>query len=568
MIYNLRDFFKDGGSATATLVEVMSRMNDGDTLKLGGGVYRLSPEGALRKTYYMSNNDGGEKPIVIPIIGKKGITVDGEGATLVFSGATLPIVIDESESICLKNLSIDYAMPMYAQAEIVEATDTRTVLRFDREQFFCRVDEDGNWCFFSPNDGWEHHKTRPLALQFDQGVPSSYSRPYFPFTGASGDHGFLGKMFLEVELSDMGDGLIAMNGDFKGFGTNHKVGSSLVMTYAGREFPGIFVNNSSDISLENITLFQTISMGLIAQMTENIRLHKVVAEPRRDLGRMLSTGADSTHFVNCRGKIELSHCRFTNMMDDACNVHGNYHLYLERKSENILLLGFGHHQQKGTLTYKKGDTVHLIDSETNELIAEAQVLKASLVGIDNIELTLDKAVPAPTNEHWVTENISTAPDVHIHHTEAGFNRPRGFLLSTRGKALVEKCKLFNMMQGIQLSGELCNWYESGAALDVTIRDNDFANSAYAGGVAIYSCPLLRATEKNPDIIYSGRLLVEGNRFEQADKRIMTVAHARDVIFRNNTFKKNNTLPHHAPRCDSGITAHHCGSVLIEDVKEI
>ena len=40
-------------------------------------------------------------------------------------------------------------------------------------------------------------------------------------------------------------------------------------------------------------------MGIIAQTTENIKLHKVIATPRRDLGRILSTGADSTHFVNC-----------------------------------------------------------------------------------------------------------------------------------------------------------------------------------------------------------------------------------------------------------------------------
>jgi hypothetical protein len=153
-------------------------------------------------------------------------------------------------------------------------------------------------------------------------------------------------MFVDVRLEELGENLIAMNADCKNANINHKVGSSFIMTYAGREFPGIFVTDSKDVNIEEITLYQTISMGIVVQTTENIRLHKVIATPRVDLGRMLSTGADSTHFVNCRGKIEISHCSFTNMMDDAGNVHGNYHLYLEREKENTLLLGFGHFQRR------------------------------------------------------------------------------------------------------------------------------------------------------------------------------------------------------------------------------
>jgi len=167
----------------------------------------------------------------------------------------------------------------------------------------------------------------------------------------------------------------------------------------------------------------------------------------------------------------------------------------------------------------------------------------------------------------VTENISTAPEVHIHHTVSGFNRPRGFLLSTRGKVLVENCKFTNMNQGIQLSGELCDWYESGAALDVTIRDNDFDNSAYAGGVAIYSCPRLRAVKTNKDIIYSGKLLIEGNRFTQAEKRILQASHAAEIVMRNNTFKKDATLPSQWQASESGIAYEHCGKVSIEGIEE-
>lgn len=568
MVLHIRDFIKDEKNCTPAFVAAVEALGDGDVLCLDGGKYNFYPEGAFIKTYYMSNNDGGVKPIAMPLISKRNVTVDGGGAELVFNGETLPVVIDECENVTLKNFSIDYTKPMYAQSLIVEASDDRTVLKFDGEQFFCKVDENGCFCFYSPDDGWEYHPESALSLQFEpDGRPSSDSRPYFPYCGKPKDHGFLGGMFLDVRLEELGENLIAMYGDFKGFNTNHKVGRSFIQTYAGREFPGIFVNGSKDVNIEEITLYQTISMGIVAQTTENIRLHKVQAIPRMDLGRMLSTGADSTHFVNCRGKVEISHCKFVHMMDDAVNIHGNYHLYLERGAEDTLLLGFGHFQQKGVQTYRVGDTVHIIDSKTNDIRAEAHVVSAELISVDNIRLVLDREVEAP-KEYWVVENISTSPEVHIHHTESGFNRPRGFLLSSRGKVLVEKCKFYNMNQGIQLSGELCDWYESGAALDVTIRDNDFTNSAYAGGVAIYSCPRLRATDTNPDIIYSGKLLIENNRFSQAERRILHVTNAADVKVRNNTFHTDTTLPKQYAHNESGITYAHCASIEIEEPVEV
>ena len=568
MIYHIKDFIGEEGNITSAIVKATMDLSDGDTLCLDGGRFEISPDGAYIATYYMSNNDGGVKPIVFPLINKKNVTIDGGGATLVFTGEVLPFVVDRCDGVVLKGFSIDYTVSRYAQAEIVVAEEDRIVLKFDGKQFFCRVDEEGKWCFYNP-EGWECHRSSAYSRSFDAttGGPVPYSKSYVPYCDAK-KNGVTDGFNIDVHLVQLEDNLIEVRGDFGGCGTNHKVGEYLIQSCAGREFPGIFVCDSRDIEISDVTLYQTIAMGIIAQTTENIKLHKVIATPRRDLGRILSTGADSTHFVNCRGKIEISHCKFVHMMDDAVNIHGNYHRYLKKDEDGSLLLSFGHHQQKGVQIYALGDTVHVIDSVTNEIKTEARVVSAELVDIDTIKLKLDAEVEMPTNEHWVTENISTAPEVHIHHTESGYNRPRGFLLSTRGKVLVEKCKFYNMIQGIQLSGELCYWYESGAALDVTIRDNDFDNSAYAGGVAILSCPVLRATQTNKDIIYSGRLLIENNRFVQSEKRIMKVAHAAHVIFRNNTFKKDDSLPYHAPNGENGITFEHCGKVEIDDVIDI
>ncbi len=559
MTLHIKDFITDQDNCTPAFVKAVESLNEGDTLMLDGGTYHLYPEGAYCKEYYISNNDCGVKPIAMPLLGKKNVTVEGGGAELIFHGKMMPMVIDGSENVTVRGISIDYHTPFYAQAVIEEANEEGILLAFDGKEFFCRV-RNGNLCFYSPDDGWDWEVERALSLEFDKnGHPAAFSPPYFPYTGAPKDHGFLRKMYKDVKLEEKGENRIFMHGTT---GHLHSVGNYFVMTFATREYPGIFVNESKDISLADITLYHTASMGVIAQLTENISLCRVIAEPAKNSGRILSVSADATHFVNCRGKISLTECKLVQMMDDAANIHGIYNLYEEKLPDGSLKLGFGHFQQKGIQSYRIGDRVAVIDSETNETVAEGNVLAAHLVSPDEINLKLDCEVPAP-GAYYVTENLSTAPALYFGDCESGYNRPRGFLISTSGKVLVERCKFYNMNQGIQLSGEMKDWYESGCVKDVTIRDCDFHNSAYAGGVAILCRPVLRCTET----VFNGRVVVENNTFTQSDKRVAAIDCCHEVIFRGNRFVRDEGLPKKGSYGDQGFKFKLCDIVEAEELIE-
>ena len=564
MIYHIRDYNPNPSNATPALVRAVAALAEGDTLMLDGGTYHLYPEGAHVEEYYISNNDCGVKPIAFPLIGKKNVTVDGGGADLIFHGRILPFVLDHAENVCIKNFSIDYASPMYAQAKILESDEHHAVLRFDGKDFSCRVDEEGHFGFYSEKDGWEVSALRHnLSLEFTpEGSPLHNGRPFFAYCGEPCDHGFLSRLFRHVSLEEREKNVIEMKGDDL---VVHTPGNYLVITYATREFPGIFITDCKEILLSDIRLYHTTSMGIIAQLSENITLKNIVAEPRPDSGRLLSVAADATHFVNCRGKITMSGCKFIQMMDDACNIHGIYHLYEAQESPNTLLLGFGHFQQKGIQTYRPGDRVAIIDSTVNEVRDEATVLSAELLSPDQIRLCLDREIEKP-GEHWVVENLTTAPEVHIFDCESGYNRPRGFLLSSNGKTLVERCKFYNMNQGIQLAGEMNDWYESGAVQDVTIRDCDFTNSAYAGGVAIVCAPRLRA--KDFTGAFCGRIVIENNLFCQSTKRITSINLADHVIFRNNRFHTDPSLPVHKSHREDGTSFTFCTTVDYTPAEEI
>ena len=86
----------------------------------------------------------------------------------------------------------------------------------------------------------------------------------------------------------------------------------------------IHLFQNKNVLLENINIYHAGGMGLIAERTENISLSNfnVVLPPSSE--RMVTTTADATHFVNCKGLISIDKCHFENMLDDASNFHGIY----------------------------------------------------------------------------------------------------------------------------------------------------------------------------------------------------------------------------------------------------
>ena len=555
-------YLSDEKNVSPALTEAICALSDGDTLVLSEKRYDLFPSGASEGYYYISNNDASLKPIAFFLKNKKNITVDGGGATLMFHGHIVPFVIDNCENITLKNVSINYEIPHYAQGKIIEATENRVVLSYDGEEFFCKV-KDGSFCFYSAEEGWENVIEAALSLEFDaeKKAPVSHKAPYFAYTGTPKDHGFLSAMFRDVTLRELSENTIEMTGNL---GTTHQVGNYWVCTLRSREYPGIFITDSKNILLEHVNLLHTASMGVICQMTENITLKNVCAVPPEG-NRMLSVSADATHFVNCRGKVEVDSCKFVSMMDDALNIHGIYNIFHKSISDTALLATYGHYQQKGINPYRPGDTVAVIDENTLETRCTFTVKFSENLSGDFLRIEATSPIP-DICKGCVLENLSTAPDVYIHHTESGNNRPRGFLLSSRGKTEVQHCKFYNMNSALQIGGEMKDWYESGAVSNISIHDNDFCNSAYAGGDAIFISPRVNIPENATD--FHGKITIENNRFSMHEKRLLTAVGVKELTFIHNTFHKDDTLPSHSAENAGGITIRNCSDCNVEDPKDI
>ena len=85
------------------------------------GRYDFWPQYAAEKIYYESNTD------VIPfrrcailIENINGLTVECDGSEFIFHDLIQPFTVDRSSNITIRNVSIDWDVPLTAQAEIIE----------------------------------------------------------------------------------------------------------------------------------------------------------------------------------------------------------------------------------------------------------------------------------------------------------------------------------------------------------------------------------------------------------------------------------------------------------------
>ncbi len=565
MIIELKDYLylSEGKDTTLAVQEALHilKANPGSTLKLGGGEYHFYKKYAFEKEYYISNNTYSKKSIIFPLMDMEDVTIDGEGADLLFHGEVLPFVLDNSKNVTLKNFSIDYPNPYFFQGEITAAEEDFIEVTFDTSQFNARVDEKFI-TFFNTEDGWEIKKDRALTTEFDRrtSAPSSHITPYFLYLPNESDGSFLDGMYRYVTGTQLADNKIRFDGHF---GHTHNVGNMLICTCApGRNCPGILINKTRDVVINTVTLHSTIAMGIIGQLSENITLDTVKTVPREGSGRYLSVNADSTHFVNCSGFIRYENCVFTNMLDDAGNVHGNYLKIEKIIDEHSLLLTFGHPEQEGVNIFDAGDVVRLVDNKKMTELACVTVKNATLISSKYVRLETVEKLPELQIGNTV-ENFTKMPELYINNCITGYNRPRGFLPSTWKKTVITNNTFFNMSCGLHFTGDSNDWFESGHVEDVLIMNNKFKNSAYAGGSAICINPhVLEGTTP-----YHRNIIIEDNDFEMHEERFLIASFIKNLVFRNNRFIKNEDLPSHAKVGEKGYVIHPtCVDAIVEDPK--
>ena len=164
------------------------------------------------------------------------------------------------------------------------------------------------------------------------------------------------------------------------------------------------------------------------------------------------------HQSRARGFLSIAHLRI-----------------IEKTGLNQIRLRFMQPQTFGIAAFIPGDKVEFVNHATLRAYASNTVTALERVTDKDWLLTLAKPV-ADFGKDDVVDNISWYPNLTIRNCTVDTDSCRGFLITTRGKALVEGCTFIRTrMSAILCEDDAEGWFESGRLRDLTIRNNKFIN---------------------------------------------------------------------------------------------
>ena len=496
--------------------------NSSGILTLEKAVYHWNKKDAYALRYYFSNTDQAPVQYVGMLVkDQKNLIIDGQGSTLLFRGHMAPVVIDGCENITLRNFIIDFDPPLVAEGEVVGRGENTADVRIDRSLYPCEMKD--NWLHFDIGEEESSEFFRPTQIHFSRDLC---------VTPGTGDD------FHPTAVEQIADDVFRITARRRPKDEAPYVGDWFVLRHNMRLHPAALVENSKNITFENITVYNCGGLGLLCQFNDTLTFRRVFFEPNTAAGRRIFSGRDDgLHLTSNKGHILVEDCSFVGLMDDPINVHGcSVKVLSIHEDRRSLRVRFMHDQAYGFHHFARpGDRISLIDQNNMSEVATYTVDKC--IREDERELTIfTREEIQETADHLALENITNVVDFTCRRNRFGSCRARGVLISTRGKVVVEENLFESSGTALLFAGDANGWYESGECRDVTVRKNIFTDKcmssmygASSGFITIH--PEIPHPEM--DKPFHKNLVIEENVFYTPDTPLLDAFSAQNLVFRNN-----------------------------------
>lgn len=544
-------------ASPAVLARVKSILPDQAVeIQFEKGTYHFYPDKAQEEFVHISNHCDVMVTTAFPIDHLKNITIDGHGSTFIFHGVMIPFLVNNAENVTFKNLSIDWAEPFCSEGLIVANDEKKGTFDMQISEEYPYDIRNGQLHFVK--EYYEHTVGQSILYDPERKAIDFNTEAYTPLTTwqKSTSQFNLDKIMYKYDadyrspelrqigmedrlvVEELQPGLVRVHHHTKEL---PRVGSILSMKGEqgyNRVAPAFRLTATSNVLLQDINIHHAGGMGVIAENSEDITLERVNVTPSH--GRMVSTTADATHFVGCRGKIVLKDCTFENQLDDAMNVHGTYQIIVDILDKNHLGVRMGHHQQQGFVIGIPSDTLGLVRlSDSFDPYHQMTIKNIEYLNGRYQIVTLNEDLPDGVQKGDLIENISAYPEVLVEHCTIRNNRARGLLLSTPKTTVIKNNFFSTEMEAILVPVESSFWYESGNGSNITITGNTFQDCVHSGqdrGVIRFE-----TDDDNHNIAFRN-IKITDNKFNHFDNWILEVSNVDGMEFSGNTITNSGTFP--------------------------
>ncbi len=531
-----------------------SHPEGGVTIKFEKGEYDFYPENAVEDFLSLSNNCSGDRRIAFYINDMKNVFVQGDETSFMFHGRIVPFAVKNSENVNVSGISIDYDYPWTFEGEVIsnDPVNRSFVVKVFPDNKY-RI--EGDRLFFGGYD-WEYPMGESIV--FD---PKT-RRPWYDT--AAYEHGYWSG---EMGARQISDGVV----EFTRLSARDVPPVGCIWDDKGpmmlnRSYPGIAILSSRKVNVDNVHVYKCGAMALMGEYSEDITVSNFSTAQKEGSNRMITSSADATHFVDCKGVILLENCHFESMLDDATNVHGVYMKVAQSKDSRTFTAVFGHFQQEGNHFADAGDLLRFVDKTSLRPVAEAKLASIDKSDRKCYEMTFDEELPqiAEDPSRYAVENTTRGASVIVRNCVVRYNRARSLLISTPGDVLIENCDFSSMMAGIRICGDANYWFESGNTRNVVIRNNTFTDLAIGGRqpqAILQIDPIIPKEARGNDYFYHDRIVFEGNTVKTFDNQIIYALSVKSLDIKNNKFIDSGLYKPLFPEL-SVVDVQFCGDVNI------
>jgi hypothetical protein len=516
------------------------------------GRYDFWPHHCIEREYFeAATQDVNPKRLAILMDEMDGFTIEGDSSDFVFHDRMQPFTVDKCRDITIRNLSVDWDIPLTAQGTVLRTTDRYVDLQINAYES-PYVIEDGRLVFVG--EGWKSAWWGPgSVMEFERErrivVPQGHSS-----MAAEGDY----------RAEELSEGTVRIHAAYT---RTPVVGNLLVLRHSRRDHSGMFIIDSKDICVENVNLYHYPGLGILSQYSENLTYRNVRCVPNEKKKRILAGHDDGMQVSNCRGNVTVDNCEFHGLMDDPINIYGVYVRIVEKTDDRTLRCRFAHHEIHGLHWARPGETVGFIDGATMQPTATAVVESFKKIDAEYFELSFQDALPKQAMAGNALENLDWRCK-HISIVDSRFKscRARGLLITSPGKVVISGNTFESSGSAILMECDLDYWYISGPVDDVLITKNIFKSpcmtSMYQYTEAVISIfpQLPKRDAKIPP--FNKNIVITDNEFHLFDYPILYALSVDGIRFSNNRLIRSYDFKPFHPR-KHGLTFECCRNVIVQ-----
>ena len=483
-----------GGDAAAVFQAALARLP-----RRGGAVLHVPPG-----TWRFAATDGN----AVLLDDFEALTIEGAGATLVFSGHCKPFVFSRCHRPVVRGLSIDWQRPPFSQGQVIRVGDGR-------------LDAD-----VSIDTGFAVDGSEPVSAL------GTYDRA----TGLMARGG--------LDAYDVVDHVALAASQTLRLAFKRpvplQVGNTLVLRHAIYAANAFTFERCQDVLLENVTVHSAPGMAVYADHCTGVTVTGLRIEPPPGSTRLMTTTADGVHCNACSGDILIQDCVMTRMGDDCVNVHGKYYRISQRSDPRTAtvaapprnLASPQHDTPAGeAMDFVAPDTLGTIDTQT--------ATSAEAVAPGSTVLHFDHDLPPQAAVGSYVYDAAARAQVSILRCVFPGNRARGVLAHRDTR--IEGCTFHGQSAEAVLLLPDLRFMEGPAAGNVKITNNDFADvlRLVGRGGAIRIDVGGRAPETRP-VLINRDITIAGNRFAAFAGAAVVARSVTGLVVADNQFAQLGT----------------------------